>query len=55
MCDGLSNYRGEPNELPRFPGLQDNNTRAKVCCLIKALDFEFLMNFITMYRVLAIM
>ena len=46
----------EENQV-NYPDFQDwdNDTRTKACCLIKALDFEFLMNLITMYRVLAIM
>ena len=46
----------EENQM-NYPDFQDwdNDTRTTACCLIKALDFEFLMNFITMYRVLAIM
>lgn len=40
-----------------YPDFQDwdNDTKTRACCLIKALDFEFLMSFTTTYRVLAIM
>ena len=33
----------------------DNDTKTKACSLMKALDFEFLMSFTAIYRVLAIM
>ena len=40
-----------------YPDFQDwgNDTRTKACSLIKAIDFEFLMSFTTIYPVLAAM
>ena len=39
-----------------FPDFQDwdNDTRTKACSLMKALDFEFLVNFTAIYCILAI-
>ena len=40
-----------------YPNFQDwdNDTRAKACSFMKAIDLDFLMSFTTIYRILAVM
>ena len=40
-----------------YPNFQDwdNDTRANACGFMKAIDFDFLMSFTTIYRILAVM
>ena len=40
-----------------YPNFQDwdNDTRANACSFMKAIDFDFLMSFTTIYRILAVM